>query len=197
MTGRQPLGRRPVLCYYHLMNYITTISDKDIFPNKETVQVTEWALRKTVKIIIKNKENKIALVTNPVHKYFLLPGGGVEENEEILIAANRESMEEALCSIIKPEIFGVTEEYRARDGMRYETYGIFADIGETITQDLRTNQEKENNLSVAWFTKKEVEEKFNQQEVLLRDGKVEFYNTGFNIVRDHILLKTAIEKRLL
>lgn len=179
------------------MEYIATISDKDIFPNKETSLVSEWVLRKTVKIIIKNVEGKIALVTNPVHNCFLLPGGGIDQDEEIITAANRESREEAFYSIIKPEIFGVTEEYHARDGKRYETYGVFAHTGETASEDLRTEEEKKNGLNVIWCTPVEAEEKFNQQEISLRAGKINFYNTGFNIVRDNILFKTALKKGLL
>ena len=179
------------------MEYITTILDKDIFPNKESPLVDEWTLRKTVKIIIKNNDGKIALVTNPVHNCFLLPGGGIDEDEEIITAANRESREEALCSITKTEIFGAVEEYRARDRKRYETYGVFAYIRETINEDLRTENEKKNGLNVIWCSLEEAEEKFNNQEILLREGKIDFYNTGFNIVRDHILFKTAIKKGLI
>lgn len=191
------MGRRLVLCYYHFMSYIRTIFDKDIFPNKETAQVAEWILRKTVKIIIQNNEGKIALVTSPIHNCFLLPGGGIDKGEEIFNAANRESKEEALCSITEPEMFGVTQEYRARDGKRYETYGVFAHIGETITEDSRTDEEKENSLTVVWCTTEEAKNKFSQQEILLRNGKIDFYNIGFNIVRDQILFKTALEKKLL
>ena len=179
------------------MKYIATLSDKDIFPNKEISPIKEWNLRKTVKIIIKNDEGKIALVTNPIHKCFLLPGGGVDGDEEIITAANRESREEALCSITNPEIFGTIEEYRARDGKRYETSGVFAHLKEMISEDLRTEDEKKNDLNVIWCTLKEAEEKFNNEEILLYEGKIDFYNTGFNIMRDHILFKNAKEKGLI
>ena len=197
MAGRPPFAGATFLCQYNLMEYITSISDKDIFPNKETSPITEWTLRKTVKIIIQNSEGKIALVTNPIHKCFLLPGGGIDGEEDILTAADRESREEAFCSITEPEIFGTIEEYRARDGKRYETSGVFAHMGDVVSEDLRTEDEKKNGLTVIWCTPEEAEEKFKEQETLLRYGKIDFYNTGFNIVRDHILLKTAIEKGLL
>ncbi len=178
------------------MNYLATFSDKDIFPHKERIFVTEWTLRKTVKIVIKNTEGKIALITNPIHNCFLLPGGGVDENEEIFAAANRESKEEAMCSIVDPEILGVVEEYHARDGKRYETHGIFARAGKSMSEDLRTSEEKKNNLTVVWLTMQEIEEKFKQQEILLRNGKIDFYNTGFNIIRDQVFLNTAKESGL-
>jgi len=178
------------------MEYLTTISDKDIFPNKNTNQVTKWNLRKTVKVIIKSNEGKIALVTNPIHNCFLLPGGGIDQDEDIFTAADRESREEVMCSITNPQTFGKIEEYRARDGERYETHGIIAQCHEKISDDLRTGDEKKNHLTVVWLTPEEAEKKLIQQENLFREGKIDFYNTGFNIVRDHILFKTAKEKKL-
>jgi len=196
LNSSRPFAGATFLCQYHLMNYIKTISDKDIFPLKEIAEIKEWTLRKTVKIIIKNNEGKIALVTNPVHNCFLLPGGGIDGDEDVFTAADRESKEEALCSITNPQIFGVIEEYRARDGKRYETHGVLVDKGENIGEDLRTDDEKKNGLTVVWCTLEEAEEKFQKEESLLREGKIDFYNTGFNIVRDHILFKTAREKGL-
>lgn len=178
------------------MNYIISLTDKDIFPNKEIASVSDWSPRKTVKIIIQNKEDKIAMVTNPIHNFFLLPGGGIDGDEDVFTSADRESREEALCSIINPVEFGVTEEWRARDKKHYETFGVFAHEGVADTTDTRTEDEKKNNLTVAWFSSEEAGKKLAEQEILLRTGKVEFYNTGFNIVRDYVLFKTAREKKL-
>jgi ADP-ribose pyrophosphatase YjhB (NUDIX family) len=178
------------------MNYIISLTDKDIFPMKEIAQVSDWSKRKTVKILIQNKDGKIAMVTNPIHNFFLLPGGGIDGDEDMFTSADRESREEALCSIINPVEFGVTEEWRARDKKHYETFGVFAHEGVADTADTRTEDEKKNNLTVAWFFPDEVEEKLANQKELLKDGKVEFYNVGFNIVRDYVLFKTAREKKL-
>ncbi len=62
------------------MTHLKIINDKDIFPGKEMVEITEWVPRKTVKVIIKNNLGDIALVTNPIHNCFLLPGGGIDDN---------------------------------------------------------------------------------------------------------------------
>jgi ADP-ribose pyrophosphatase YjhB (NUDIX family) len=179
------------------MYHLPKITDADVFSNKNMGQPTEWTLRKTVKIIIKNSENKIALVTNPKHKCFLLPGGGIHEDEEILYAANRESEEEAFCSIKNAKVIGVIEELRSRDGQKYETYAVFASKDKDIKEDKRTDEEKENSLTVIWLTPNEAAEKFKQQEILLREGKINFYHTGFNIVRDSAFFKSALAKNLL
>lgn len=179
------------------MKYLITLKDKDIFPEKKVIEVSEWTPRRTVKIIIKNNEDKIALVTNPFHNCFLLPGGGIDDGEEIYIAADRESREETKYSIVPIKIIGTIEEFRARDNKYYETYGVFAEAFEKVNGDLRTDQEKKNQLTCVWLSKEEVEMKFSEQEALLREGKIHFYNTAFNIVRDHIFYKEVVRQGLL
>jgi hypothetical protein len=96
-----------------------------------------------------------------------------------------------------PNEFGIIEEYRARDGKRYETHGVVAKAGESVTDDLRTDDEKKNGLNVVWLSFDEAEEKMKWQNTLLQEDKVDFYNTGFNIVRDYVFFKTAKERWLL
>ncbi len=179
------------------MTHLKTISDKDVFPAKEIAEVTEWVPRKTVKVIIKNSAGNIALVTNPIHNCFLLPGGGIDAGEEVFAAADRESREEARYSIKPLDMIGTIEEFRSRDKKHYETYGVFAEALNEITEDLRTDEEKKNQLSVVWVSRDEAEKKFNEQEELLYAGKIDFYNTAFNIVRDHIFFKEAVKRGLL
>ena len=95
------------------------------------------------------------------------------------------------------EHIGVIEEYRARDQKHYETYGVVALAGEKTSEDLRTENEKENKLSDIWCALDEAEKKFSEQEQLHREGKIDFYNTAFNIVRDNLFFKTAREQKLL
>ena len=74
---------------------------------------------------------------------------------------------------------------------------MFAEMFEEIPDDLRTDEEKKNELTVVWLSKDEVERKFAEQEELLRAGKIDFYNTAFNSVRDHIFFKEVCSQGLL
>lgn len=171
------------------MNKITTLSDSDIFPQKNTAPVTEWKERKTVKILLANDQGELAFVTNPVHGFYLLPGGGVEINEDTFTAANRECEEEVGYSILNPKILGSIEEWRARDGVRYNTICVVASVGTKITNDLRTDEEKKNGLIVQWLSISDAVSILKHQVVKLRSEGVVFYNTAFNIVRDEIFLE--------
>ena len=176
------------------MKPLIILRDKDIFPEQGYGEITEWQERKTAKIIVW-KDGKVALVTNPVHSLFLLPGGGVDGEEDILTAANREAQEEIRYSIKSPRIIASTEEYRGREKKHYTTYGVVADADAVITDDFRTKNEKDLGLSVRWFSEDEAQKLFEDQLQKLKKGEVKFY-TGFNIMRDKILFEAAIKANL-
>lgn len=179
------------------MHTLLKLTDREIFPNNTYDDVTEWFDRKTVKVIIVKDDGKIALVTNRIHKCHLLPGGGVDGDEGVVQTAVRESREEANCSINEIRIIGVVEEYRARDGKHYLTTGVIAKAGETVYEDTRTDNEKNLEMAVGWFSLDEVKYFFKQQKDRLRNGEIDFYNTSFNIVRDSAFLDGAERQGLL
>ena len=76
------------------MGCLITLTDKDIFSEIEVEEVKIWNIRKTVKVIILNKKNEIALVTDSIYNSCLLPGGGIEEGEDFIQAIFREISEE-------------------------------------------------------------------------------------------------------
>ncbi len=175
------------------MNKIATLSDQDIFPQKEIIPVTEWKERQTVKILLKNHNNELAFVTNPIHGFYLLPGGGVENGEDIFSAADRECQEEVSYSLVNPYILGEIQEWRARDGVQYNTVCVVATVGLKIDSDLRTEDEKKNGLEVQWLSMPQASSILKDQVVKLRKDGVSFYNTAFNIVRDQLFLEKYFE----
>ncbi|MBU1179595.1 NUDIX domain-containing protein [Patescibacteria group bacterium] len=175
------------------MKLLATLKDKDIFPNREIKDNDKWQLRKTVKIIALNKNNQIALITNPIHGFYLLPGGGIEEGEEIEMAANRECEEEIGYSVDNQIIIGKTKEFRDRESKEYDTYCVSAKITKPVDQDKRTKNEKKLGLNVEWFDIDKALKTLKEQGEKLKSGKVEFYNTGFNIVRDRIFVEYFIK----
>ncbi len=65
---------------------------------------------------------------------------------------------------------------------------MLAKVGEKVGADLRSDSEKANGLVVVWCSLAEATEKFAEQERLVREGRIQFYNTGFNVVRDLMIL---------
>lgn len=179
------------------MQPIITISDKDIFPGKKPADVKVWSDRRTVKVILQNELGEIALVSNPIHNCHLLPGGGIDDGESVHVAADRECREEVDYSIREPIDIGIIEEFRARDGKHYITNGVVALLGNPTSRDARTANEKDVGLKVGWHTLDNALKIFSEQKKCLDGGKIKFYNTGFNIVRDKAFIDEAVRRRLL
>lgn len=176
------------------MQPIITLNDSDVFPHKQAAAVETWSERRTVKIVLQNERGEIALVTNPVHNCHLLPGGGIEDGESVHQAADRECREEAKRSIREPVDIGLIEEFRARDGKHYVTIGVAALADAPTIEDARTGNEKDLGLKVNWYPLDDVLKIFADQNRRLAEGKIEFYNTAFNILRDKILVDEAIKR---
>ena len=169
------------------MKYLKTLKDKDIFKNPEHQEPDSYEERQTVKIIVQNEKGEIALITNPIHNFFLLPGGGAESNN-LEKEAEREVLEEInyFTKVIKE--IGKIEEFRNRNAKHYITTCFLAKTIRENDEDLRTEEEKKNDLVVQWFTYDEALDILQKQTEKVKNREVKFYNTAFNIIRDYFFV---------
>lgn len=169
------------------MKYLKTLKDSDIFRNPEHQEPDSYEERQTVKVIVLNEKGEVALVTNPIHNLFLLPGGGAE-SDDLEKEAERETLEEInyFVKIIKE--VGKIEEFRNRNAKHYITTCFLAKTIRENQEDLRTEEEKKNGLIVQWFSYDEALKILSDQIKKVESGEVEFYNTAFNIVRDYFFV---------
>ncbi len=169
------------------MKYLKTLKDKDIFNEVKYKDPDVYEDRQAVKLIIKNNKGEIALVTNPVHNFFLLPGGGAESND-LEKEAKREALEEVGCYVNIINEIGKVEEFRNRKARRYITTCFIAEIERRNDKDLRTEKEKRVGLNVRWFKPEDIFPILLKQIDKVKNDEVEFYNTSFNIIRDHFFI---------
>ena len=82
------------------MKLISTITDKEILG---TAGLSTAKPRYTARAILKNKDGKYAVMYSRKFNLHSLPGGGVDEGEDIISALKREILEETgcLCDDIK------------------------------------------------------------------------------------------------
>jgi len=171
-----------------MTNYLKIIQSSDIFPKSEIEKPAKYTERQTVKAIVLNDKDEIALVTNAVHNLYLLPGGGAE-GDDLEAEIIRECLEEINWEVKIIGTVGRIQEFRDRDAKEYINTCFVALAIKTIEADTRTEDEIRNGLRVEWISKDEVEDIFKEQSRKVRDGEISFYNTAFNILRDQEFLK--------
>lgn len=168
------------------MKKLLTISDKDIFPDAVIPENITYEFRLAAKIILFDKENKLALVGT---RYQLLPGGGVEEGESLKEAAVREALEEVGCDIEVGKEIAVTEEFRVKKSGRQETHFFLANVvGEK--GEPQTTQEDEQGIKIGWYG---LEEAISLLEKQVKEISFESYNSCFN-VRTHLVVLKQLKK---
>lgn len=171
-----------------MIKYLKVLNNSDIFPKSKIKKPAKYKKRETVKGIVLNKKGEIALVTNPVHNLFLLPGGGAK-SENLELEIQRECAEEINYKVKIIGIVGKTKEFRDRDAKEYITTCFLARVKKKLTKDTRTESEIENGLRMVWINKKKLKNIFEIQNKKVKAGKIKFYNTAFNIIRDSEFLK--------
>lgn len=170
------------------MSYLLSISDPDIFANTERKILTPLRIRNTVKIIIFNDENKIALVGT---KYLLLPGGGVDPGESLQQACERECMEEIGCKIKIEEQLCITEEFRYKDQRKQITNFFTAKIIGSIGKP-QTIQKDEIGMRIEWYSLEDAIGILSEQMKIVT---FEHYNTCFN-VRTHLTALKCLKSKI-
>ncbi len=168
------------------MKPILVIKDKDIFPNEVAKEDVVYKIRLAVKAVVVDSDGKIALVGK---KYRLLPGGGVEEGENIVDAVKRECSEEVGCNIEIDKEIGFTEEYRAQIGRHQQTHFFLARVvGEKGSPE--TIQDDEQGIEVDWYD-------LDDAIALLEKEVIEIpfasYHSCFN-VRTHLVILKELKK---
>lgn len=174
---------------------IATIFEKDIYPEREAVEGIEYADRVTGKAIMCNAQNQIALVGNEQNEYLQLPGGGIDAGESIEKGIIRECLEETGYSVTNPTEVGVIDDYRSRDKKHCINYCYVVQAVGEQTKTARTENEVNIGMFTKWISITEALHIFKKQKQELEAGRVAFYNTGFNIVRDLMFLESALSEK--
>lgn len=165
------------------MEYLLTLTDQDVFQKPEFPKPDIYEKRTTVKAVVVDGEGRYGFVTKPVHGFVLLPGGGAG-TENLPKEIERECAEEMAYEVMVVEKIGAIHEFRNRDSREYETMCFLVKAGKKLEHDLRTEDEKKNDLRVVWLNEEDALKVLKEQREKVKRGKIKFYNTAFNIARD-------------
>lgn len=144
----ETVGESRYVMERRMMKLICEINDKMILGREGR---SEKAPRLTARAIVKNGYGMYAVMHSLKFGLYSLPGGGVEDNEDIVTALRREIMEETGCTCDKVEELGIVYENRASlDYTQINHY--FAVYTEHVGEAHLTDNELNNKTRLEWHT---------------------------------------------
>ena len=147
-----------------------------------------FTLRKAVRAVVFDSEEKIALLHEKVKNYYSLPGGAIEEGETPEEAIVRECAEEIGVKVRVANFLGVIREVKQHNSLVNDSYCylVFKDSG---SFDRTFTEESEENSEVVWV-------KFLEAINLIKNSSVNHNPKALSsITRDiEIINKTLVTK---
>ena len=131
------------------MKMLCELTDKEVLG---TDGYSNAKPRLTARAIVKNEQGLFAVMYARKFDLYSLPGGGVEEGEDICSALRREVLEETGCCCDRIEELGCVLENRAHaDYTQKSCYYVVTTSGR-IQETKLTEEEQRNKTQVQWHT---------------------------------------------
>jgi 8-oxo-dGTP pyrophosphatase MutT (NUDIX family) len=130
------------------MKLLATLKAEDIDADAPTFNYASFKPRTAARVILFD-ENRVALIHVKEHNYYMLPGGGVE-NEDIEMGLHREIIEELGCEIEITGDVGSIEVYFDRWSKKQTDYCYTAKKLQHIAGVILTDFEVEEKHSAVW-----------------------------------------------
>ena len=150
------------------MKQICELNDKIILG---TEGVSAKAPRITARAIVKNQDGLYAVMYADKFKLHSLPGGGVEDGEDVRTALRREVYEETGCVCDEIQELGVVAENRASLDYTQINYYFVVTTTHTPGENHLTEAEQDSRTVVEWHTYDEMVRLINEQEFDRIQGK--------------------------
>lgn len=165
------------------MKTIKIIYDKDIgsnIPSPET-----YGERRATRALVFDQERRMALLHATNKGYHKLPGGGIEDGEDMFEALRRECLEEIGCNIGNIRELGIIEEYRNGFKLHQVSYCYIADLVGEQGQNKLEEDEAADGFEPEWMKLEDA------IKILESEAGIEHYEIRFMRLRDLTFLKAA------
>lgn len=133
--------------------------------NPRNVSVSEadsYKLRIAARAIVIDRDGLVALLHVARDSYYKLPGGGMEEGEDMMTGLKRECQEEIGCDIEVIKEIGSTVEYWKEDNEKQISHCYMAKVQGQKGRPNLTESEKERGFSIIWVPYKEAVDLFKK-----------------------------------
>lgn len=150
------------------MRVICELNDKIILGQDG---LSDKVPRLTARAIVRNQDGLYAVMYSDKFKLHSLPGGGVEDGEDVLTALRREIYEETGCVCDEIKELGIVVENRASLDYTQINYYFVVMITHTPGENHLTESEQASRTVVQWHTFEEMVRLINEQEFERVQGK--------------------------
>ncbi|MBI2409691.1 NUDIX domain-containing protein [Candidatus Kaiserbacteria bacterium] len=163
------------------MNVLKTIRDTDVGSTAPAPE--KYVERRAARAVVLDPEGKVALLHATNKSYHKLPGGGIEEGEDIETALGRELLEEIGCSVKNVRELGAIEEYRNEYEMHQISYCYIADLAGEKGEPNLMEDELADGFQPEWLRLSDA------IQALENESHIEHYEGKFIRLRDATFLK--------
>ena len=165
------------------MKLLKQIRDTDF--GMEITAPATYKKRETSRAVLFDKEGKVALLHAVNVGYHAIPGGAIDEGEDMHMGLMREVREEAGCAMQNIRELGIVEEYRNKHGVLNISYCFIADVSGEKGKTEFIDDEIEEGYTLEWMSLAEAIKKVES------DTGVGDYKYPFIRERERIILREA------
>ncbi len=133
------------------MKNLLLIKEQDILPDSPAIDTSAFRKRGAARAVLLDDRGQVYLLNVSKHGYHKLPGGGIDDGEDIKQALERELMEEVGCKAEIIAELGTVIEYRNYDdgGLEQTSYCYLAkQVGEQVASALEEGELAEGMFEV-------------------------------------------------
>ena len=169
---------------------ILVLDQQDIDPSADISKRDSYYRRKAVRAVLSDQDGRIALIHAGQRDYYKLPGGGVDEGEDLATALVRELLEETGSKAEVIAELGLVEEWRDVHQMHQISYAYRATVVGEIGTPSFMQSEIDEGFEMVWADSldeaiKLVESKTNHDDIAV----------VFMAKRDAAILRAASMER--
>lgn len=150
------------------MRVICELNDKIILGQDG---LSDKVPRLTARAIVRNQDGLYAVMYSDKFKLHSLPGGGVEDGEDVLTALHREVYEETGCVCDEIKELGIVAENRASLDYTQINYYYVVTTTHQPGENHLTESEQASQTVVQWHAMDEMVRLINEQEFDRIQGK--------------------------
>ncbi len=129
---------------------ILILDEHTIDSSTDISQRDNYQTRTAVRAVLKDMRGRVALMHSLKHDYYKLPGGGVDDEEQLLAALERELKEETGCLAKVTEELGKVIEWRDFSRMMQVSYAYGATLLGTPGEPSLTENEIDEGFVLEW-----------------------------------------------